>query len=479
VDLDGRLALLTSRPGGAESLRRTMSARHGIPAGSVCVLDGVEPPLLSTGKPDYVGIRRLLDALPTQRHHAADACSSVVHLYRTLLDRPDADDGASFVHLDGDSLSYVEVSVRVEEVLGALPTDWHRLTPAQLASWSAHRPPTDLTEGRARRRHLETNIVIRALAVLLILANHTKLADLPGGAHTLLVIAGFNLARFQLTHRTRRQRAAGILQGAARIWAPSALWIGVVALVAGTYDWRNVLLLNQVLGDWSQWSPHWHFWFIEALVSLLAGTALLCLVPGFDRLERSHPFTVPMVLVGLGLLTRYAVVIPDAGPYRGANALVLSWLFATGWAASRATTTRQRLLVSAVPVLTLPGFWPTMPGREATIIGGVLLLIWLPTVPVPAFAARPLSAVASASLFVYLTHFAVYPHVMATGSGLAVLASLAAGLGYWQVWEWATAWVRRARSRLTAKGTSSGGSAGSAPDAEPADAQPAVRVLTP
>ena len=56
---------------------------------------------------------------------------------------------------------------------------------------------------------------------------------------------------------------------------PSAAWIGVVALVAGTYDWRNVLMVNQVFGDWAQWSDHWHYWFIEAVTSLLLGTALL------------------------------------------------------------------------------------------------------------------------------------------------------------------------------------------------------------
>src|SRR6185312_501796 len=104
--------------------------------------------------------------------------------------------------------------------------------------------------------------------------------------------------------------------------------------------------------------------------------------------ERRRPFAFPMVLVAVGLLTRYDLVVPDAGPYRGANAYVLIWLFATGWAAARATSARQRLLVSAVPVLTVPGFWPSMPGRELTIILGVLALTWLPTVAVPAWLAR-------------------------------------------------------------------------------------------
>ncbi|WP_457256562.1 AMP-binding protein [Pedococcus sp. P5_B7] len=444
VDLDGRLGLVTPRPDHAETLLTVTGQRHGLPRTAVVVLDGCELPILSTGKPDYLAMRSQLDAIADDVDTGgADRCALVVNLYRHLLGRPDASARTSFVDLGGDSLSYVEVSVRLEEVLGALPAQWQRLTPAELVDTSARQPTTDR---RPRWRRVETNVVIRALAVILILANHTKLAELPGGAHTLLVIAGYNLARFQLTGRPRRERAARILQGAARIWAPSAVWISLVALTVGTYDWRNVLMLNQVLGDWARWGPHWHFWFIEALVALLLGSALLVLVPGFDRLERRHPFAVPMALVGLGLLTRYAVVIPDAGPYRGANALVLLWLFATGWAASRARTTWQRLLVSAVPVLTLPGFWPAMSGRAATIIAGVLLLIWVPTLPVPARAVGAVSAVASASLFVYLTHFVVYPHVMHVSSGLAVLASLAVGLAYWKAWGWAsTATCRVAR----------------------------------
>jgi acyl-CoA synthetase (AMP-forming)/AMP-acid ligase II len=469
VELDGRLGVATPAPSRAESLRAALQHRHGLPPSSVTVLDGCDVPFLSSGKPDYATLRkRLASTAVTASASSAGSCDEVVDLYRTLLARPDAGPHTSFVDLGGDSLSYVEVSVRLEAALGHLPPNWHQRTPTELAGWT---PPSPATR-RSPWRRVETNVVIRALAVVLILANHTKLADLPGGAHTLLVIAGFNLARFQLTHRSRTERAKGILAGLARVWAPSAVWIAGVAFVAGTYDWRNVLLLNQVLGDWSRWSPHWHFWFVEALVALLLGTAALCLVPAIDRLERRHPFGLPMALVGVGLLTRYAVLVPDAGPYRGANAYVLLWLFATGWAAARASSRAQRLLLSAVPVLTLPGFWPTMPGRELTIIGGVLLLIWVPTLPVPARAARALSIVATASLFTYLTHFVVYPHVMDLSSGLAVLASLAVGLAYWHVWTRTGAVTRTLWSRLRQPGRVGRTAAG------PVSAQGDVRVAS-
>jgi hypothetical protein len=283
-----------------------------------------------------------------------------------------------------------------------------------------------------RWRTVETGIVLRAVAVLLILANHTHLADVPGGAHTLLIAAGWNFARFQLTPRERSSRVRGILRSAARVLVPSAIWIGGLALVSEGYSWHNPLMLQQVLGDHAQWSDQWHFWFIEVLLYFLVALAGLLAVPAVDRAERRWPFGVALGLVGAGLLTRYAVVVPDAGPYRGATAYVLVWLFALGWAAQKATRTWQRLLVSALVVATVPGFWEDMPGREATIIGGALLLLWLPGVRLPRWLGLAAGTVASASLYVYLTHFMIYPHLMAYSSPLAMAACVVFGVAYWR-----------------------------------------------
>ena len=469
VDLGDAVGVLAAEPGSGQAVTATLTGRHGIPASGVVVLDGADVLVLPTGKPDYPGMAALVEAHRARSRAALEARASgtpdadgpspraVAELYRDLLDAPTADEDASFVDLGGDSLSYVEVSLRLERLLGALPSGWHLLSPTELVAAvdRSHRrvaaggvPPTP----RWRRgwHAVETSVVVRAVAVLLILANHTHLSFVPGGAHTLLALAGFNLARFQLTARPRAERARGIVRSALRIWAPSALWIAVVAVTVGTYDWRNVLLLNQVLGDWARWSPHWHYWFVEALVALLLGAALLLSVPAVDRWERRFPFAFPMALVGLGLLTRYDVVVPDAGPYRGANAYVLVWLFATGWAAARARTVPQRLLVSAVPLLTLPGFWPSMPMRGPTVMLGVLALVWLPAVRLPGRLARAASAVAAASLFVYLTHFVVYPHLMAYSSALAMAASIAVGIAYHRGWTWLEARGRVLWPRLRA-----------------------------
>jgi acyl-CoA synthetase (AMP-forming)/AMP-acid ligase II len=477
VDLGDAIGVLATAAGVGTEVTQTVSRRHGIPAAGVVVLDGLEAPRLPTGKPDYRGMAELIGAhravaTATDRVPASgpqsgpDRTEAVVRLYRELLAAPGADATTSFVDLGGDSLSYVEVSLRLEALLQDLPDGWHLLPAGELAtSGSTGRPP-------GRRLHtVDTTVLVRAVAILLILANHTHLSFVPGGAHTLLALVGYNVARFQLTSRPRGERVRGIARSVSRIVLPSAAWIGVVALVAGTYDWRNVLMLNQVLGDWSQWSDHWHYWFIEAVTSLLLGTALLMAVPAVDRWERRWPFAFPIALVGVGLLTRYAVLVPDAGPYRGANAYVLVWLFATGWAAARASTTWQRVLVSAIPVLTVPGFWPSMPGREVTIIVGLLALIWFPTARVPGVVARAASQVATASLFVYLTHFVVYPRIMGTSSVLAIACCVVVGIAYCRLWTWLEVSARRVlrsgsslRIAVTTRAGRTGSPAGPASD---------------
>ena len=127
------------------------------------------------------------------------------------------------------------------------------------------------------------------------------------------------------------------------------------------------------------------------------------------------PLALPLALTGVGLLTRFGII--DPGVPHTAPAL---WLFALGWAIARARTVWQRVLLTAVALASVPGYFEDDPKRNAIILGGVLLLIWLRSVPVPSALHRPLGILASASLYAYLTHWLVYPVVDDHGKGLAV-----------------------------------------------------------
>jgi hypothetical protein len=317
-------------------------------------------------------------------------------------------------------LSYVAASVRLEQALGHLPADWH-VTPVKNLE-TRTRP----ARGRKLRRFfapMETGIVLRAVGIVLIVSTHVGLFSWQGAAHVLMAVAGYNFARFQLAGprlpRLRRQ-----LRGLARIVVPSVAFIALAYLITDNYTPANIVLLNAVLGP-AAVTTQWHFWFIEILVYLILGSTLLLAVPWADRAERRFPLLFPLALTGAGLLTRYELITPDV-PHT-APAL---WLFALGWAIARARTLARRGLVSAVAVLTVPGFFDNA-SRECTLLAGILLLIWLPSIPVPKGLRRVTVVLASASLYAYLVHWVVYPPLAVLSPALAVAASLAAGVVYW------------------------------------------------
>ena len=95
-------------------------------------------------------------------------------------------------------------------------------------------------------------------------------------------------------------------------------------------------------------------------------------------------------------------------------------------------------------VSTVPGFLDG-PERTAVVIAGVLLLVWVPVVRLPAIVAGPTTALAGASLIIYLTHWQVYPSIEDAGYHLlATIASLAVGVMVW----WATTQAMVLRDHL-------------------------------
>jgi len=73
-------------------------------------------------------------------------------------------------------------------------------------------------------------------------------------------------------------------------------------------------------------------------------------------------------------------------------------------------------------------------GRPRPVLGGLLLMLWVPHVPVPAPLARAAGVLAGASLFIHLTHWQVYPPLEDAGhQWLALVASLTVGIAYARV----------------------------------------------
>ncbi len=446
----------------------------GLPPAGVRVVTPTDLPRLPTGKVDYraIAASALANEARSIPEHVTGA--DVAELYAALLGRTDATADTSFRALGGDSLSYVEASLRLEALLGTLPADWTSRTPADLAGEAlphAERvrrvavPSGRLGRLFGSRRSVETSVLLRAIAIVTIVGSHANLFALLGGAHTLFAVLGFNFARFQVG-LPRAERTRSILASLARIAIPSAVVIALVATFKQGVTWKQFLFLNWLLGP-SHWeNPMWRYWFIEVALLMTLAAAALLMVPTISRLAHRHPFALPLGLALVALVPRFTMRVYGQGPldsdvdvlertlqvgplslgggdylHQASNVF---WLFALGWAAAFARTRGQRLLVSAVALVGTWHFFLGEPWREVYIMLGVLALTWVARVRVPDRVARLAGVLAASSMWTYLVHWEIYPHLEHRIPLLATLLSLVAGVVAWKAWTYAEARVRRA-----------------------------------
>lgn len=394
-------------------VQRAAAEAAGVPAGAVRAVGVDELPLLPSGKPDYETVSQLTRI-------ADQPQSTDLHgLFADVLqvDAATLDPDASFVDLGGNSLSYVTMTVRLERAIGQLPPDWQRLSIRQLESLS--KPAR-----RSWLATLETSVALRAAAIVLIVGSHAELLELWGGAHILLGVAGYNFGRFCLTPVSRDDRARHLGNTIAWIAVPSVLWVVIALLLTDHYTWTNLLLANKFLGPHDSMTAG-RLWFVEVLVWTLVVLALVFWLPLMDRLERRLPFTIAVVFLVIGLALRYDILGLNLG--RDAWFTMLTfWFFAIGWAASKATTTLQRVAVSVALIVSLHGYFDTTL-RDVTVMAGLLLLIWVPTIRCPSALTVAIGVLAEASLYTYLVHYQVYA-LFGGHPAIGVLASLAVGV---------------------------------------------------
>ncbi|WP_433038332.1 AMP-binding protein [Actinomycetospora sp. CA-053990] len=431
----------------AASVTELLTARLPLPAHAITVVVVDELPRRANGKLDHPAVAALV---PAPSAPAAVRTGLVARLRSRLRgDRPtrtvrgifaetfpgrDLPDDASFVDLGGDSLTYVRVSTEIERALGHLPHEWDRTPLGELARRSPR---------RSRGATLESVVVLRALAILLVVGEHDHLWTLLGGAHLLLAVAGWTFARFLLGPGadTGRARSLRILRSAALVAVPSALWILFRATTQSDVHAADALLLGSVFHPLVQ-----GYWFVDALVQILVITAALFAIPAVRRLDCRAPFGLAAATMAAALALR---LLPSYDHTMVADLysthLVL-WLFVLGWMLQRATTVPQKWVTAIAAAALVVPFFGTEYDRAGIVLAGLAVLMLVPRVRLPRVLAGPVGAVAAASLGIYLTHFALLPLLtVGVPPVLLVPVDLLVGIVAWWL---ATSGVRQVADRM-------------------------------
>jgi acyl-CoA synthetase (AMP-forming)/AMP-acid ligase II len=413
TDAGGGLVVGIAGAADTDDVRRRTAEAAGLPVAAVRAVRVPELPVLPSGKPDYPALR----AIAGERGGKPGTDVRAVFADVLQLDEDTVSPQSTFVSLGGNSLSYVAMTIRIERMLGRLPPDWQNRTIAELERLGRRTGPR---WGAA----LDSSVALRAVAIVLIVGSHAELFTLWGGAHILLAVAGYNFGRFCLAVPPRQRRVRHLVNTIGWIVVPSVVWIALALVFTDDYAPSNLVLLQKVLGPDDSMTAG-RLWFVEVLVWILVVLTAVCWLPVCDRLERRYPFGFAAAFLAVGLALRYD--LPGFQMGREAWFTVLAfWFFAAGWAAAKATTIWQRIAVAAVVVIGVSGYFGNS-HREMLVAAGVLLLVWVPALPVPAALTVFAGIIAESSLYIYLTHFQVYP--LFNHPLVGVIAAVLVGVG--------------------------------------------------
>ncbi len=439
-------------PGGrgveaAALVRLVACEASGLAPASVAVAVA-ELPRLANGKVDRLGCAVLVrgeQSRETSLRGAVEPADtdptlavSVARVVGDVLGLDAVDPGRSFTQHGGDSLSHVQASVRLTELVGPLPRGWHHRPLGELVEQGASRRPdapgrTAADGARGRRwwewRSVETSVLLRAIAVVIICGSHADLFRILGGAHTLLAVAGFNAARFGLSMPTARGRWRASARTLIGVAVPTVAVALFGMLSQDRYGWANVLLANWVFGDVAYGFRN-ELWFVDALIASTLTLAAVLAVPWVGRAWQRQPWRVAAVVAVIALVPRFVILHLGEGVLRGIMPTTF-WLFAVGAAVAYADTRRRRLLTLALAVVGGATFFPDDPVRNTTILVGIALVTLVPGVRVPGWAVPLVGLLASASLYVYLVQFPILD-LVPTALG-ATLAAIALGCLLWRV----------------------------------------------
>jgi hypothetical protein len=350
--------------------------------------------------------------------------------------RTDVSPSDSFVGLGGDSLSYLEVQIALDERLGAAPRGWERMTIAELDALCADAADRDCDEegepAPRARASVGIDVVLRIAAIAMIIVQHATSYPLFGGAWVLLAVMGFSAARLQVEQIASGRWSALLVR---MLYPIIPLYLAILVLYQTFRDDvpTSYWLLVGNYEPWTGGSLLVVYWFVSAYAQIVVLLALVAAVGPARRLVARDPWLAGAVATGgvLVVLSAVAATRDADGPaYVSQRGLVecLS-IFTVGWMLQRMDGTRQVVVTSVLTVGAL-ALLDMTPRVLALVVVVLAVLAFDVHLRVPRALARVLNQLAAATLYTYLAHQGVVFALDSRDLPEAVMAVVAVCLSF-------------------------------------------------
>ncbi len=385
-----------------DGLAAQLATEFGLPPGTVTLVEMADIPLMPSGKPDYTKLSEL-----AARDRSADTTEGLSGVVAGALRLASVDMSQSFRALGGDSLAYLQVQ-RWLASRGSVPDGWDA------------RPLRDLQlPPKTAMAELPAELALRILAIFTVIALHATDLRLAGGTFILLILAGYSLARFQMS--TLSQGRIGHVLRA--MLAP--LLLAYFAIIAGVH-----LLRTPVPREWFLLAANLEpaamvqglqpYWFVNAYAQVMVLACLPFALPSLRKRIVAQPFpsgltalcAVALAFEGLALET------VDSG-WRQRHPVAALELIVIGWCVFWARDRREKAAIAvAVAAIFLIHWGDLPPTGAAFFLAGTAALLVQARLDVPAWLFQSAVIIGSATMLIYLLH----PVLISVGFALGLPA---------------------------------------------------------
>lgn len=394
-------------------------------------------PALGTGTWAWASRLSALMGLPHRQ-----SSTTVQTLFERAFPGKELKTSDNFVDLGGDSLSFVELSMQLEDHLGKLPDNWPSLTISELER---------LPRKRSLLHDIDTTLLMRFVAIVSIVIFHFTTHNIGGSAFLLMIVAGWNFGRFQSTSTIRTDTVYPILASAVRLALPTLLFLVIIQAKTGKLHVIDLLLLGN-FEIATTLKPD--LWFMFVMIQLLLVMAAILFVPAFRRLATDRPkvFALGLLAVSVAAVLLGPMLWDTRQLYHRVPHMLM-WLFILGYVLQQATRPVEKVGAFAL-ALVLPiavWGWDEIPFWIAKahywIWGGCLVLLLVEKVPLPSPVNKLVYEIGGASMFIYISHGAVqniwHRFLPSSSAYLEVAVAILFGVLFWRLWELGTSLTLR------------------------------------
>lgn len=391
---DSKIAIGIIGKADIEAIGFMLSSHYGLPAYLFHIIEIDEPPLLANGKTDYqwllknapkISVRPGSGNVETQKIHA---------IYANTFKFKDVDGNQSFTSLGGDSLSYVDISTQLETVLGFLPDNWENKTIQELEA-------IELVGNT--KSSMETNLVLRAIAIVSVVSHHSTLWAFGGAASFLMLLAGFNLARFSRKPLYDNKSKRDIFVSIYKLLIPYFLILMAYQIYKKDFDVESMLLLGNFVDRQRTFIEP--FWFIQAFIQCNIVFILIFSIKITRACANAQEYMFAYLMLFFSLALKFGMpyfLSLDGQPsYYLWNVL---FLFSFGWLMYVSHSILQRVLTSLAWLMLAMVVMNFQLTSTWLLCFYVLLMLWVPRLYIPNMIKPIIRAISSNSYYIYILH---------------------------------------------------------------------------